>query len=67
MNRLDDDIYDDFKENFPELFENDASGIATIDEDAMKSKDNKLRWHNFLNRLIRDHSFCHITTGSSNA
>lgn len=48
--RLDADIYEDFKETFPELFDDDAKGIAIIDEDSMKSKDNKLRWHNFLTK-----------------
>ncbi|KAF8314542.1 DUF757-domain-containing protein [Clavulina sp. PMI_390] len=48
LTKLDDEIFEDFKAKFPELFENDAKGLALADEDAMKSDENKARWRNFI-------------------
>lgn len=49
LSKLDDDIYKDFQETFPELAEDEKS-IEKIDEERMKSKEGKERWRNFLNR-----------------
>ena len=43
LTRIDDEIYDHFKREFPEF---DATG--TIDEDNMKSKKGKERWRKFI-------------------
>ena len=40
--RLDDEIYDDFLESFPECASKERDGI--VDEDEMKSKEGKVRW-----------------------
>ena len=55
LTRMDDEIYEHFKKDFPEI---DVS--ATIDEDAMKSKEGKERWRNFMNKYenkINDYNF----------
>lgn len=44
LTKIDDEIYNHFKETFPEF---DASG--TINEDEMKSKEGKEKWRNFIN------------------
>lgn len=43
LTRIDDEIYDHFKREFPEF---DAT--VTIDEDNMKSKRGKERWRKFI-------------------
>ncbi|KAJ6256747.1 hypothetical protein Dda_8614 [Drechslerella dactyloides] len=55
MTKLDDEIYEHFKETFPEL---DVS--QKIDEDAMKSKEGKEKWRNFVNQYenkVKDFNF----------
>ena len=52
MHRIDDEIYADLQETFPELFENSYAGLIKIDEDAMKSETNKPRWRKFLMRFV---------------
>ena len=49
--RIDDEIYEDFKSKFAELFEDGAKGIAIVDEDLMKNSENKVRWRNFVQGL----------------
>lgn len=55
LTKMDDDIYEDFKANFPEF-----DPAATIDEDAMKSKVGKEKWRNWMNQYekkINDYNF----------
>ncbi|QRV84889.1 Polysaccharide biosynthesis [Ceratobasidium sp. AG-Ba] len=59
LTKFDDEIYNDFLEQFPE-YNADHSAIRVIDEDAMKSKDNKLRWNKFMKsyeKKVQDHNF----------
>jgi len=44
LTKMDDEIYEHFKKDFPEF---DAK--ATIDEEEMKSKEGKERWRTFIN------------------
>lgn len=43
LTKIDDDIYEHFKKEFP-----DFDATATINEDEMKSKAGKERWRNFV-------------------
>jgi hypothetical protein len=43
LTKLDDEIYEHFKRDFP-----DFDPKATIDEEEMKSKDGKERWRKFI-------------------
>lgn len=55
LTKMDDEIYEDFKANFPEF-----DPAATIDEDAMKSKAGKEKWRNWMNQYekkINDYNF----------
>lgn len=55
LTKLDDEIYEHLKKDFPEF---DPS--ATIDEDAMKSKEGKERWRNFMmayEKRVDDYNF----------
>ncbi|ELU38339.1 hypothetical protein AG1IA_07641 [Rhizoctonia solani AG-1 IA] len=57
--KMDDEIYNDFIEQFPE-YKQDPSKIEIIDEDELKSKDNKPRWHKFMtayDKKIQDYTF----------
>jgi hypothetical protein len=44
LTKLDDEIYEHFKKEFPEF-----DPKATIDEDEMKSKEGKEKWRKFIN------------------
>lgn len=55
LTKMDDDIYEDFKTEFPEF-----DPAATVDEDKMKSKEGKEKWRNWMNKyekLINDYNF----------
>ncbi|KAK6347221.1 hypothetical protein TWF696_007294 [Orbilia brochopaga] len=55
LTKIDDEIYEHFKSTFPEL---DVS--QKIDEDAMKSKEGKEKWRNFVNQYedkVKDFNF----------
>ena len=55
LTKLDDDIYNHFKGEFPDL---DLK--ATINEDEMKSKKGKERWRNFVEtykETVKDYNF----------
>ncbi|EEP77641.1 hypothetical protein UREG_02490 [Uncinocarpus reesii 1704] len=55
LTKLDDEIYEHFKAEFPEF---DPS--ATIDEDEMKSKEGKERWRKFAmayEKKVNDYNF----------
>ncbi|KAG9187630.1 hypothetical protein G6011_05501 [Alternaria panax] len=55
LTKIDDDIYEHFKKDFPEF---DAS--ATLNEDDMKSKEGKERWRKFIGEYetkVEDYNF----------
>ncbi|KAI9879731.1 MAG: hypothetical protein M1830_007516 [Pleopsidium flavum] len=55
LTKIDDEIYDHLKRDFPEF-----DPKATIDEDKMKSKEGKERWRNFMmayEKKIEDYNF----------
>ena len=55
LTKMDDEIYEHFKETFPEF-----DPAATIDEDQMKSKEGKERWRNFMMQYehkVEDYNF----------
>ncbi|KAL8824354.1 MAG: hypothetical protein Q9191_005112 [Dirinaria sp. TL-2023a] len=55
LTKMDDDIYDNFKQEFPEF---DVS--ETIDEDKMKSKEGKEKWRNWMmkyEKIVEDYNF----------
>lgn len=55
LTKMDDDIYEHFKREFPEI---DPS--ETIDENKMKSKEGKEKWRKFINaydKKINDFNF----------
>ncbi|KAI4253275.1 MAG: hypothetical protein L6R42_007646 [Xanthoria sp. 1 TBL-2021] len=55
LTKLDDEIYDHFKKDFPEF-----DPAETINEDTMKSKEGKERWRNFMmayEKKIDDYNF----------
>ena len=55
LTKMDDDIYDHLKRDFPEI-----DPAETIDEDKMKSKEGKEKWRNFMmqyEKKIDDYNF----------
>ncbi|CAE7075110.1 unnamed protein product [Rhizoctonia solani] len=59
LTKIDDEVYDDFLEQFPE-YKADPSMIEIINEDILKSKENKQRWFKFMNayeKKVQDHTF----------
>ena len=55
LTRMDDEIYEHFRREFPEFDPNE-----TIDEDKMKSKEGKERWRNFMmayEKTVEDYNF----------
>ncbi|KAI9371013.1 putative polysaccharide biosynthesis protein [Aspergillus egyptiacus] len=55
LTKYDDEIHEHFKKEFPEF-----DPAATIDEDAMKSKEGKEKWRNWMNQYekkIDDYNF----------
>jgi len=55
LTKIDDEIYEHFKEDFPEW-----DPTATIVEDEMKSKAGKERWRNFIMKYdtrVEDYNF----------
>ena len=55
LTRMDDDIYEHFKKEFP-----DFDAAETIDEDKMKSKEGKERWRTFMmtyEKTVEDYNF----------
>lgn len=58
LTKLDDDIYEDFKNTFPEY--KDTSKLQVLDEDEMKSASGKERWREFMMRYeksVTDYNF----------
>lgn len=55
LTKIDDEIYEHFKKEFP-----DFDPAATINEDEMKSKAGKERWRNFImayEKRVDDYNF----------
>ena len=55
LTRMDDEIYDHVKREFPEF-----DPKETVDEDKMKSKEGKERWRNFMmtyEKTVDDYNF----------
>ncbi|MCJ1471902.1 hypothetical protein MMC13_000543 [Lambiella insularis] len=55
LTKMDDEIYAHFKAEFPEF-----DPRETLDEDEMKSKEGKERWHNFMmtyEKKVEDYNF----------
>ncbi|KAL8918629.1 MAG: hypothetical protein Q9172_005345 [Xanthocarpia lactea] len=55
LTKIDDEIYEHFKKDFPEF-----DPTETINEDTMKSKEGKERWRNFMmayEKKIDDYNF----------
>ncbi|RDW81335.1 polysaccharide biosynthesis domain-containing protein [Aspergillus mulundensis] len=55
LTKIDDEIYEHFKEEFP-----DFDPAATINEDEMKSKEGKEKWRNWINQYekkVHDFNF----------
>jgi hypothetical protein len=62
LTKIDDEIYEHFKEEFPNF-----DPTATIIEDDMKSKAGKERWRNFVNKYenrVDDYNFGTILRAS---
>ncbi|KAI0922806.1 hypothetical protein AcW1_002631 [Taiwanofungus camphoratus] len=60
LTKLDDEIFEHAKSEFPELFENDYEKLVTLDEDWMKSASGKDRWRNFIQsyeKKVKDYNF----------
>ena len=55
LTKMDDDIFEDFKQEFPEF-----DPTETIDEDKMKSKEGKEKWRNWMmkyEKRVEDYNF----------
>lgn len=55
LTKMDDEIYEHLKKDFPEF-----NPKETIDEDKMKSKEGKERWRNFMmtyEKTVEDYNF----------
>ena len=55
LTKMDDDIYEHFRKEFPEF-----DPRETIDEDKMKSKEGKERWRNFMmayEKKVEDYNY----------
>ena len=58
--RLDDEIFEHLGQAFPELMEEPYDKITKIDEEAMKSKEGKKRWRDFIETYkdkVKDYNF----------
>ena len=52
LTSIDDEIYNDLMETFPELNQEPYEKLAKIDEDWMKNPEGKKRWAEFMNRCV---------------
>lgn len=60
LTKLDDEIFDHMKKDFPELFEEPYARITKLDEEWMKSKEGKERWRKFIESYkdtVKDYNF----------
>lgn len=51
IDRLDDELFEDFKATFPEL--NLSSALEKLDENEMKSAKGKSRWREYIMKVRR--------------
>lgn len=68
MTNIDDEIYEDLLETFPEL-KGDTSKAATLNEDEMKNKEGKAKWFKFAQRYenkVPDYNFGTLLRVKSN-
>ncbi|KAI5892966.1 DUF757-domain-containing protein [Schizophyllum commune H4-8] len=69
LTSIDDEIYNDLMETFPELNQEPYEKLAKIDEEWMKNPEGKKRWAEFMNRYekkVKDYNFgCLIRTEAS--
>ncbi|CUA76604.1 Protein PBDC1 homolog [Saccharomyces cerevisiae S288c] [Rhizoctonia solani] len=59
LTKIDDEIYEDFLEQFPE-YKTNPSMVEVIDENVLKSQENKQRWFKFMNayeKKVQDYTF----------
>jgi hypothetical protein len=49
MDRIDDEIFEHTKKDFPELFKSSNENLITLDEDWIKGEEGKKRWRDFIN------------------
>ena len=60
LTSIDDEIYNDLMETFPELSQEPYEKLAKIDEDWMKNADMKKRWRDFMEEYketVKDYNF----------
>jgi len=60
LTKLDDEIFDQLKEVFPEMFVEPYKGLVKLDENAMKSSEGKKKWRSFITPYegkIKDFNF----------
>ncbi|KAL5514721.1 hypothetical protein ACEPAG_2037 [Sanghuangporus baumii] len=60
LTRIDDEIFEDLSNRFPELVKEPYEGIVKLDEDWMKSPDGKKRWREFIESYkdkVKDYNF----------
>ncbi|KAG6836168.1 hypothetical protein H0H93_010716 [Arthromyces matolae] len=66
LTKIDEEIFEDTRASFPELFENDNAGLIKLNEDFLKNEDAKKRWRDFHARYekkVKDYNFgCLIRT-----
>ncbi|KAF7790651.1 hypothetical protein EIP86_001607 [Pleurotus ostreatoroseus] len=60
LTKLDDQIFEHMKKDFPELFEEPYERITKLDEEWMKSKEGKEQWRKFIESYkdtVKDYNF----------
>ncbi|KIP10797.1 hypothetical protein PHLGIDRAFT_28275 [Phlebiopsis gigantea 11061_1 CR5-6] len=60
LTKQDDEIYEHFKRDFPEIFVEPYERITKLDEDMMKSKEGKEKWRKFIESYkdtVKDYNF----------
>jgi len=69
LTKIDDEIFAHLSEVFPELITPPYAGLVKLDEDAMKSKDGKEKWRNFINACenkVKDFNFGSLIRTNAN-
>ncbi|EJD01794.1 DUF757-domain-containing protein [Fomitiporia mediterranea MF3/22] len=60
LTKIDDEIFNDLSEKFPELVKEPYDGLIKLNEEWMKSPDGKKRWREFIeayNDKVKDYNF----------
>ena len=60
MFRIDDEIFADLSEKFPEVVQPPYEKLVKLDEDWMKSEEGKKRWRDFIEAYkdkVKDYNF----------